>query len=154
MSKLPVEQKQVYSFLQRALERQQEQGNIMQVMLDQMLQIESNVKRVEENVEQKFSQVNALVQEVRDSVTLTDAECYELQSKVHNLSVELTKEYFGEEDVDRKTFSEQVGKFRRGIWKLVKTKFGVARYSHIRRIDFTDAISFVESVGMKDFIEL
>lgn len=152
MSKTLTEQTQVYTFLQKALDRQREQGSIMQVMLDQMRQIESNVKRVEENIEQRFSEVSELVQEVRDSVTLTDAECYELQSLVYALSVELAKTYFNGEDASKEEFSAQVGKFRRGIWKKVKERFEVAKYSHIRRVDFQEAVSFVNTITIKDFV--
>jgi chromosome segregation ATPase len=151
---LPAEQKQVYSFLQKSIERQDEQGNLLRAMVGQMLQIEANVKQVEEKVEQKYTEMSSLVQKVSDSVTLTDAECFQLQSKVHTLSIELAKEYFGNEETDRKTFSDQVGKFRRGVWKLVKTKFSVARYSHIRRIDFDEVAAYVGTIGMKDFVEV
>lgn len=160
MNNAAPEQKQVYSFLQKALDRQQEQGNIMKVMLDQMQEIENSVKSiegnvriVEENVQQKFEAVTALVEKVQESVTLNDAECFEIQSEVHGLSNEFAKEYFSGEDVSREEFSKRVGMFRRGIWKRTKEKFQVAKYSHIRRIDFKAAKEYVGTIKMRDFID-
>lgn len=161
-SLMPREEKtKVYPFLQQLLDRQDEQSGIMRIMLEQMIQVESNVKQVEvniklveENVEQKFDEMTKMVQEVRDSVTLTDNECYELQSTVHSLSIEVVKEYLRGEEVSREEFSKLVGKFRRLIWKKVKERYKVARYSHIRRVDFDDAIKFVSNITLSDFIDI
>lgn len=148
------ENAKVYPFLQKLLERQDEQGGIMRVMLEQMVQIESNVKQIEENVEMKFGEMSKMVKEVRESITLTDAECYELQHAVHSKSVELVKTYLNGDDVPKEEFSKLVGKFRRLIWKKVKERYQVARYTHIRRIDFSDAMNFVSGITLSDFVDI
>ncbi|AYB38523.1 ORF6C domain-containing protein [Brevibacillus laterosporus] len=145
---------QVYPFLEKMLDRQQEQGGIMKVMLERMNQAERNVKKVEENVEQKFALMTEMVQEVRDSVTLNDEEKFKIQSAVHSLSIELTKEYLAGEEVSRDEFSKLVGKFRRRIWKELKSTFEVARYSHIRRAEFEESMKFVNDMSMSAFINL
>ncbi|MNN86082.1 ORF6C domain protein [compost metagenome] len=90
-----------------------------------------------------------MVQEVRDSVTLTDAECYQIHQAVKLKTVELTKHRFKESDLK---FNEMVGKYRRLIWSNLKKRFEVAKYSHIRRIDFADAVEFVQFFQPEDYI--
>jgi hypothetical protein len=90
-----------------------------------------------------------MVQEVRDSVTLMDAECYQLQHGVRFKSNELTKHRFKETD---EKFNDMVGRYRRMIWSKLKDRFEVAKYSHIRRIDYDDAIDFINNFRPEDYI--
>lgn len=83
-----------------------------------------------------------MVQEVRDSVTLTNAECAMLHSDVANKSISLARDRFNEEEDD---FKKVVGFYRRMIWKHLKEKYNVPKYNCIRRIDFEEARSFVQS---------
>ncbi|MFB5761148.1 ORF6C domain-containing protein [Paenibacillus medicaginis] len=107
------------------------------------------MKQMELNVTEKVEEVQMMVQEVRDSVTLTDAECYQLQHAVRIRSNTLTKDRYTETDGK---FNETVGKYRRMIWSKLKDRFSVAKYSHIRRIDFDDAVDFVQDFRPEDYI--
>lgn len=107
------------------------------------------MKQMQQDVTEKVEEVQMMVQEVRDSVTLTDAECYQLQNAVRVRSVSLTKDRHKETD-DK--FNETVGKYRRMIWSKLKVLFSVAKYSHIRRIDFDDSIYFVKDFRPEDYI--
>lgn len=142
MNKALSEQRQVYSFLQKALDQQTQQANALQVMLNRMIEIE-------QHVDEKFGEITVMVQEVRDSVTLTNQECYELQSAVALKSIQLTKDRYNEEEGD---FNKVVGKYRRMIWKQLKNKFNVPRYNCIRRIDFDEAITFVFDFKPEDYL--
>lgn len=142
MNKALSEQRQVYSFLQKALDQQTQQANALQVMLNRMIEIE-------QHVDEKFGEITVMVQEVRDSVTLTNQECYELQSAVALKSIQLTKDRYNEEEGD---FNKVVGKYRRMIWKQLKNKFNVPRYNCIRRIDFDEAITFVLDFKPEDYL--
>lgn len=124
-----------YSILQKSLDRDQ-------LILSRML-------RIEKNVEEKFTSMVAMLNRVEDSVTLTDAECYDLKTAVFKRSVDLTKDRYNQEDDE---FSKVVGKHRRLIWKKLKEKFKVARYTHIRRIDFEEAMEFVNTFRIEDHI--
>lgn len=142
MNKALSEQRQVYSFLQKALDQQTQQANALQVMLNRMIEIE-------QHVDEKFGEITVMVQEVRDSVTLTNQECYELQSAVALKSIQLTKDRYNEEEGD---FNKVVGKYRRMIWKQLKNKFNVPRYNCIRRIEFDEAITFVLDFKPEDYL--
>jgi hypothetical protein len=126
---------EVYSFIQKSLDRDQ-------LILNHMLSIEKNV-------ENKFTEMSAMVKRVEDSVSLIDAECYDLKSVVFQKSIDLTKDRYQEEDGE---FSKMVGVHRRLIWKKLKERFKAARYTHIRRIDFENAVDFVRRFRIEDYI--
>lgn len=128
----PVE---LYSILQKSLDRDQ-------LILNRML-------KIEKNVEEKFTSMVAMLHRVEDSVTLIDAECYDLKAAVFKRSVDLTKDRYSQEDDE---FPKVVGKHRRLIWKKLKEKFKAARYTHIRRIDFEEAMEFVNTFRIEDHI--
>lgn len=127
------------------IQRQNEQG-------EQMIEILNEVQSIKGDVDEKFTEMSVMVQEVRDSVTLTYEEQKELQGIVFSISNSFAKESFEDEDVSREEFSKQVGKFRRSIWKKLKERMNVPRYSSIRRIDYQESIEFVRSLRMKDFL--
>lgn len=126
---------EVYNILQKSIDRDQ-------LILNRMLGIEKNVDK-------KFTEMTELVQEVRDSVTLTNAECAMMQSDVRIKAISLTKDRYSEEDGGFKTV---VGKHIRMIWKQLKEKYNVPKYNCIRHIDFDDARSFVQSFRPENYI--
>jgi uncharacterized protein YoxC len=107
------------------------------------------IKQMQSDVTEKVEEVQMMVQEVRDSVTLSDAECYQLQYAVRTKSNVLTKDRYIETD---EKFNDLVGKYRRMIWSKLKDRFSVAKYSHIRRIDFDDAMDFANDFRPEDYL--
>ncbi|MEK3735668.1 ABC transporter permease [Paenibacillus odorifer] len=120
----------------------EQQGAAVRMLFDGMVAIKSEM--AEDKEEMKM-----MVQEVRDSVTLIDAECDLMQQAVRLKSIELTKHRFKDSDMK---FNEMVGRYRRMIWSKLKENFSVAKYSHLRRIDFEDAIEFVKNFQPEDYI--
>lgn len=98
---------------------------------------------------QTADDVKGLVQEVRDSVTLTDFESYTLREAAKSKSTLLTKDRYKE--IDEK-FTFVFGKHLRLIYSKLKRKFEVAKYSHIRRIDYHSALDFVNNFVLEDHI--
>jgi len=133
---------ELLSLAEEQLKLGEQQGAALRMLFNGM-------KQMQEDVSEKFEEVQVMVQEVRDSVTLTDRECYDLQHVVQIRSGKLTKDRFKETDGD---FKAMVGKYRRLMWSKLKEHFEVARYSHIRRVDFEDAIHFVQSFRPEDYI--
>ena len=135
-------QMELFSIVEKQNERQKAQGKTIDAMIISM-------KKMYDDFSKKFSQVEEMVQEVRDSVTLTDAECYDLQCAVHSRSILLTKDRYNEAE---EKFSVVVGKYRRLIWSKLKQHFSVARYTHIRRVDFQKAMDFVRNFQPEDYL--
>lgn len=130
------------TIVERQLQLTEAQGVAIRGLWDGM-------KQMQEDVAEKVGEVQMMVQEVRDSVTLTDAECYQLQSLVRKKSNGLTKDRYKESD---EKFKDMVGRYRRMIWSKLKERFEVAKYSHVRRIDFDDAVDFIKEFRPEDYI--
>lgn len=131
------------------LERQNTQG----VALVEAL---NRIEKIESNVEYKFSEMKSMVQEVKDSVTLTYEEQKQLQTIVFKSSVDFAKQTFEGVLLEptKEEFLKEIGKFRRAIWKKLKEKMNVPRYTSIRRIDFQDSLEFVSNLRIKDFLQI
>lgn len=130
------------SVVERQMQLTEAQGMAIRGLVD-------GIRQMQEDVAEKVGEVQMLVQEVRDSVTLTDAECYQLQSLVRIKSNALTKDRYKESD---EKFKDMVGRYRRMIWSKLKDRFEVAKYSHVRRIDFDDAVEFIKEFRPEDYI--
>ncbi|WP_339166149.1 ORF6C domain-containing protein [Paenibacillus sp. FSL R5-0341] len=130
------------TIVERQLQLTEAQGVAIRGLWDGM-------KQMQDDVAEKVGEVQMMVQEVRDSVTLTDAECYQLQSLVRKKSNSLTKDRYKESD---EKFKDLVGRYRRMVWSKLKDRFEVAKYSHVRRIDFDDAVEFIKEFRPEDYI--
>ncbi|MGC5773656.1 ORF6C domain-containing protein [Paenibacillus pabuli] len=130
------------SVVERQMQLTEAQGMAIRGLVD-------GIRQMQEDVAEKVGEVQMMVQEVRDSVTLTDAECYQLQSLVRKKSNTLTKDRYKESD---EKFKDMVGRYRRMIWSKLKERFEVAKYSHVRRIDFDDAVDFIKEFRPEDYI--
>ncbi|MEO3947670.1 ORF6C domain-containing protein [Gorillibacterium sp. CAU 1737] len=140
------QERQVFSIiqpiLQKQLERQDEQGKALRSMYE-------GITAMYGEITENMAEMRQMVQEVRDSTTLTDTECYDLQSAVATKSIQLTKDRIHEEEAD---FPKIVGKYRWMIWKHLKRRYHVPKYNHIRRIDHMGALSFVQGFRPEDYI--
>ncbi|MNN58668.1 ORF6C domain protein [compost metagenome] len=128
--------------LEKQIQRQDEQGKAIHLMFD-------SIKSMYSEFATGMAEMQHMVQEVRDTVTLTNAECTLVHSEVAAKSFSLAKDRYSEEDGD---FRKVVGKYRRLIWKQLKEKFNVPKYNCIRRIDFNEAIQFVSNFKPENFI--
>lgn len=145
-----VEQEQrVFSIIQAQIDGQRQNVETIQLMLNEIRSVRDEVNEVKKEVNKKFEEMSEMVQEVRDSTTLTDTECYDLQSAVATKSISLAKDRF---DEAQEEFPKIVGKYRWMIWKHLKRHYHVPKYNHIRRIDFKDSIQFVFSFTPEDYI--
>lgn len=125
--------------LQKQLENQLVIVKEMQVMKDDMTKMHVEIKQD--------------VQELRDTITLTDSERSNLQSAVQTKANELTKNLFKKE-VSDDLFLLKSGHFRSVIYKRIKEPFNVTSYFKVRRIDFKHAMQVVEMVqllNLKDY---
>lgn len=142
MSKELAEQQQVYSFLQKSLEKSRATDNTLELMLNRMMDIETNVN-------QTAAEIKVLAKEIRDENRLLPAEIDDLYSLVVEKSNELAKHRHSEED---EVYTKIVGKYRKNIWSKLKKKFGVSKYIHIKRVDYKPCMEFVRSFDPEDYL--
>lgn len=124
-----------FSMIELQMRHQEEQGKTIQMMFDRM-------KSMYDDFSDKFSAMENMVQEVRDSVTITNAECFKLLSAVATKSIQLTKDRYEEGE---QSFKKVVGSYRRMIWKALKESYNVPKYNCIRHVDFDTAMMFVQA---------
>lgn len=144
-----VNQDSMLVMLENQLKQLDAQGMANRMMLEEMKSVREDIQEMKMDVNEKFEGCQIMVQEVRDSITLIDAECDQMQAAVRSKSNELTKHRYKDSDLK---FKEMVGKYRRQIWSKLKEHFSVAKYSHLRRIDFDDAIDFVRNFQPEDYM--
>lgn len=142
MSKQLAEQKQVYSFLQKSIDNQREQGNAMEMMLNRMMEIENNVNET-------AAEMNVLAKQIKDENRLLPAEIDDLYMLVVEKSTELAKNRHQEKD---DVFTKIVGKYRKNIWSKMKKKFATSKYIHLKRVDFQPAMDFVTNFDPEDYM--
>ncbi|MCR8633448.1 ORF6C domain-containing protein [Paenibacillus radicis (ex Xue et al. 2023)] len=128
--------------IEKQLQMSEQQGAVLRSLFE-------GIRQMRDDVNEKVEEVQIMVQEVRDSVVLNDHEAFMVRAAVHAKSVELTKDRF--KDSDEK-FNAVVGRHRRMIWSKLKDRFEVAKYSHVRRIDYQESIEFVQSFRPEDYI--
>ncbi|MGO4496476.1 ORF6C domain-containing protein [Paenibacillus sp. 2RAB27] len=136
------EQPEFLSIVERQMQLTEVQGMAIRGLVE-------GIRQMHLDVTEKVEEVQLMVQEVRDSVTLNDRECFVLQSAVQIRSTSLTKDRYQATD-DK--FNVVVGRHRRMIWSKLKVRFSVAKYSHIRRIDYEDALEFAQNFRPEDYL--
>ncbi|MCM2138860.1 ORF6C domain-containing protein [Vagococcus fluvialis] len=125
----------------------------LQKQLENQLVIVKEMQVMKEDMTKMHTEIKQDVQELRDTITLTDSERSNLQSAVQSKANELTKKYF-KKDVSDDLFLMKSGHFRSVIYKRIKDTFNVTSYFKVRRIDFKHAMQVVEMVqllNLKDY---
>jgi ORF6C domain len=133
----------------------QSQINASQMMLNEIRQIKHDVVKIETNVATMF-------QELKDSITINDAERSVLQSIVRGEAYRAAKKYvLGNSAMHAKKGSAEEAQIRemagfgmRYLWKRLKDKYDVACYHHVRRVDFEEAKRFLEGIHLGSDFEL
>lgn len=138
------EQEDVYSFLRHQLEKSKAQDAALEAVINKVEQIETNV--------------TSMYLELKDSITILYAEQDMLKSKVAGAAYDAAKEYLIEDGesyplpgtAEEAEIREMAGYGMRYQWKLLKDHFEVSKYIHIRRIDFQNALTFLDSLILGD----
>lgn len=140
-----VEQKPL-TIIRQTLARQNEQGRALMEVVD-------HIERIEQSMIEMNGDTRALLKTVSDSVTLNYEEQNAYKAIVSSKSHAMAKNYFGDADISQDFYLAKIGQFRSRIYSQVKKKFNVPRYSAIKRIDFDNAIQFVNLMSLESFEE-
>ncbi len=140
---LPQDQGNVYSFLRHSLEKSKAQDAALEAVVNRMESIETNV--------------TAMYQELKDSITILYAEQDTLKSIVSKAAYDAAKHHLLDEgqsypvqgSAEEAQIREMAGFGMRFQWKLLKDHFEVTKYIHIRRVDFRRAVSYLEGLDLE-----
>lgn len=134
---------QTMGVLKQALVTQGQQSEALIAVIERM-------EEQEKRVDKKINEVEQLVKAVDEKVHLDDKEAYDIQKLVGNRSSEFAKIFLEKEGYevpfDTNIFLAKVGQVRSVIYRRLKHKFGVTKYTHIRHTQFNEAVEFLNDI--------
>ena len=133
------------------LQAQQNQGQALIQALEKVYEIEDKMT----DFESKLDEARALVNDVTKQITINYEEQKELQSIVAKIAQDATKEH--EKKLDTK-FSDNLfkawkGRFINLIYKYIKRRMNVVRYTAVKRIDFNELKMYLDTLNYYVFTE-
>lgn len=129
------------------ISRQNELGTQMMEALERMEEIEHTVIKVSK-------ETNNRLDDIENTITLRDSECTELQRAVMLKASELTKEFLDGQSVSQNYHSSKKGQFIRLVYKRIKTRFNVHKYTLVTHVEFDKAYRFVNDIKLNDFSDI
>lgn len=155
---------QQLTVLRNSLVRQNEQGNQMMEIVDNLLQMERRVDSKIESFDLKLknhdkemnefkSDVHDTFEEIKKEVTINYDQQKEVQSAVSSLANGFTETFYSDgmpEKVPERyhddLFKKKKGRYIRRIYARLKTRFNVVRYTAIRKVDYKSALDYIENI--------
>lgn len=136
-------------FLQKHIKQTNEQGQQLEQVVNQLLDLE-------DRVENRVSYVEEMVEEIKKEVPITYEQQKELQSIVQSKANQFTREYYKdgfkiESKYQNELFKKKKGQFIRAMWTRLKEYFNVPRYTAIQKVDYDRAKQFLTMIAFKDF---
>ena len=133
------------------LQAQQNQGQALIQALEKVYEIEDKMT----DFESKLDEARALVNDVTKQITINYEEQKEVQSIVAKIAQDATKEH--EKKLDTK-FSDNLfkawkGRFINLIYKYIKRRMNVVRYTAVKRIDFNELKMYLDTLNYYVFTE-
>ena len=101
-----------------------------------------------------FQRTSDRLDDIEKKVTLQEDECVNLQRYVSLKASELVKEYLESESVSTNYRMSKIGQFRMLVYKRIKARFNVHRYTLVPHIDYEKAYQFVNDIKLNDFSEI
>lgn len=132
------------------LERQDEQGKALKEVVKVMIETKKEMVDLATKTSERFTQIE-------NTITLRDSECTELQRAVMLKAAELTKVFLESQSVSpvsQNYYSSKKGQFIRLVYKRIKSRFNVHKYTLVTHVEFGKAIEFVNDIKLNDFSEV
>ncbi|KAF1303709.1 ORF6C domain-containing protein [Enterococcus sp. JM9B] len=128
------------------LERQNKQGEALVAVLKE-------VRAIENRVDKRVSEAEALLDKMSKQVTITYEEQREITSLIHCTAGKLARKH---EQVLQETFSDNLfkawkGLFVRRMHSKLKERMNVARYTSIERVNYDEATAYLKSLSYVSF---
>lgn len=101
-----------------------------------------------------YQKTNERFDYIENTITLRDSECTELQRAVMLKASELVKEFLDGQSVSQNYHSSKKGQFIRLVYKRIKSRFNVHKYTLVTHVEFGKAMEFVNDIKLNDFSEV
>lgn len=153
MNKALVPNKEVYSFLRHSMEKSKAQDNALEVVINRMEEIESNVIGVRDEVLVLKNEVKGDLDDMRNRITI-DYECQKtLQSIVKRKSNAIAVDHYEDYEKFGAEIRELSGYATRILWGIFKKRYFLTRYTSLRQVDYEKGKDFLKDINLgSDFI--
>lgn len=129
-----------------SLQRQNEQGEAMIRLYQEMKGIKSDVTQMKSDIKEEYVRFNQSVERMENSIELQGSDASRIKSIVHKKAHAIAKVKYPDIKEFGAEYMELVGYARREIYKKIKKEFNVNSYTKIRHIDAELAIEFTQSI--------
>ncbi|API89009.1 hypothetical protein BKP56_06960 [Marinilactibacillus sp. 15R] len=133
--------------LKFTLQRQDDQSKALQKVIEVISETKNEIVDIKSEIKQD-------VQEIRDSITVNYEEQQTIKSIIGVKAKKMTLEYFDKENLDKQNhdlFAKKYGQIIQVIYRYLKNRFEVPRYTSIKRIEFQTAINYLDSITLSQF---
>ena len=138
----------------QTLGMQTEQAEALKQVIQEVINTKQEVIEAKQEMIEISQKTNERFDYIENTITLRDSECTELQRAVMLKAAELTKEFLEGQSVSQNYYSSKKGQFIRLVYKRIKSRFNVHKYTLVTHIEFGKAIEFVNDIKLNDFSEV
>lgn len=138
----------------QTLGMQTEQAEALKQVIQEVINTKQEVIEAKQEMIEISQKTNERFDYIENTITLRDSECTELQRAVMLKAAELVKEFLDGQSVSQNYYSSKKGQFIRLVYKRIKSRFNVHKYTLVTHVEFGKAIEFVNAIKLNDFSEV
>lgn len=138
----------------QTLGMQTEQAEALKQVIQEVINTKQEVIEAKQEMIEISQKTNERFDYIENTITLRDSECTELQRAVMLKAAELVKEFLDGQSVSQNYYSSKKGQFIRLVYKRIKSRFNVHKYTLVTHVEFGKAIKFVNDIMLNDFSEI
>lgn len=131
----------------QTLGMQTEQAEALKQVIQEVINTKQEMIEISKKTNERFDYIE-------NTITLRDSECTELQRAVMLKASELVKEFLDSQSVSQNYYSSKKGQFIRLVYKRIKSRFNVHKYTLVTHVEFGKAMEFVNDLKLNDFSEV
>ena len=133
---------------------QTEQAEALKQVIQEVINTKQEVIEAKQEMIEISQKTNERFDYIENTITLRDSECTELQRAVMLKASELVKEFLDGQSVSQNYYSSKKGQFIRLVYKRIKSRFNVHKYTLVTHVEFGKAMEFVNDIKLNDFSEV
>lgn len=138
----------------QTLGMQTEQAEALKQVIQEVINTKQEVIEAKQEMIEISQKTNERFDYIENTITLRDSECTELQRAVMLKASELVKEFLDGQSVSQNYYLSKKGQFIRLVYKRIKSRFNVHKYTLVTHVEFGKAMEFVNDIKLNDFSEV
>ncbi|CEN29173.1 ORF6C domain-containing protein [Lactococcus piscium] len=151
---MPAPKENGLEIVYRTLGMQTEQAEALKKVIQEVINTKQEVIEAKQEMIEISQKTNERFNYIENTITLRDSECTELQRAVMLKAAELVKEFLDGQSVSQNYYSSKKGQFIRLVYKRIKSRFNVHKYTLVTHVEFGKAMEFVNGIKLNDFSEV